>query len=165
MLSRPQQILLKRAQREAALSEDDYRDALQMITGCRSGTAPKFMDRHPDKVLAYFEAIYWCAMDAGRLQPFCSTSAVFRRRGYWAAKNARQETSQNRFTGFNLRGEIAALEEKLAALGYGAPYCVGIRSNVARECEDEHALHLYHAALSRTLNSKAKRQERALMPD
>ena len=33
MLSRPQQILLKRAQREAGLLDDDYRDALQMISG------------------------------------------------------------------------------------------------------------------------------------
>ena len=72
MLSRPQQILLKRAQREAGLSDDEYRDALQTVTGCRSSTAPALTDRHLDKVLAYFEAIHWRNVDAGELQPSSS---------------------------------------------------------------------------------------------
>ena len=83
MLSRRQQILLKRAQREAGLSDNDYRDALQTVAGCRSSTSPVLTDRHMDKVLAYFEAIHWRAVDAGKLQPSCSATAVFRQ-GYYA---------------------------------------------------------------------------------
>lgn len=44
MLSRAQQILLKRAQREAGLSDDDYRDALETIAGCRTSKSPTLID-------------------------------------------------------------------------------------------------------------------------
>ena len=159
MLSRPQQILLKRAQREAGLPDGDYRDALQTITGRRSSTSPALTDRHLDMLLAYFEAIFWLAVDTGKLQPPCSTAAVFRQRGYWASKNTSQETSRDRFNGANLNEDIAALERRLAALGYGAEYCDGIRNKVASGREDAHALHLYRAALTRTLNAKARRAE------
>jgi hypothetical protein len=159
MLSRPQQILLKRAQREAGLSDEDYRDALQTITGHRSSTSPALIDQHLDMLLAYFEAIHWHAVDVGKLQPSCSPSAVFRQRGYWASKNTRQETSRDRFKGVNIKDEIAALEGKLAALGYDARYCAGIRNNVTKGRDDAHALHLYRAALTRTLDSKARRAE------
>jgi hypothetical protein len=70
-------------------------------------------------VLSYFEAIHWRAVDAGTLQPSCSATAVFRRRGYWAAKNTRQETSRDRFTDLNLGQSIADIECELAALGFG----------------------------------------------
>ena len=164
MLSRPQQILLKRAQREAGLSDADYRDALQTVTGCRSSTAPALTDRHLDKLLGYFEAIHWRAVDAGMLQPSGSVTAIFRRRGYWAAKNTRQETSRDRFTHLNLGQEIADMEDKLATLGFGPLYCAGIRKNVTKGREDVHALHLYRTALERTLNAKARRAERAPDP-
>ena len=159
MLSRPQQILLKRAQREAELSDGDYRDALQTITGRRSSTSPALTDRHLDMLLAYFEAIHWHAADAGKLQPSCSPAAVFRQRGYWASKNTRQETSRDRFNGANLNDEITALESKLAALGFDAAYCAGILKNVTKGRDEAHALHLYRAALTRTLNAKARRAE------
>ena len=165
MLSRPQQILLKRAQREAGLSDADYRDALQTIAGCQSSTSTAFTDRHLDKVLSYFEAIHWRAVDAGKLQPSCSATAIFRRRGYWASKNTRQETSRDRFNGANLNAEIATLEGKLAALGFDARYCAGIRSNVTKGRDDAHALHLYRAALTRTLNAKARRAECVAVTD
>lgn len=165
MLSNPQKSLLKRAQREAGLLDDDYRDALQMIAGCRSSTSPALTDRHLDKLLAYFEAIYWRALDAGTLQPARSAAAVFRQRGYWQAKNTPHETSRDRFTGVNLREEIAALESKLAAIGYGGGYCDGIRRKVTSGRTDEHALHLYRAALARTLNAKARKPGRVPIHD
>ena len=87
MLSRAQQILLKRAQREAGLLDGDYREALQTVAGCQSSKDADLTDRHLDKLLAYFEAIYWRAVNAGQLQPCCKTTAVFRQPGYWAAKN------------------------------------------------------------------------------
>ncbi|MBE0541611.1 MAG: hypothetical protein IH623_09510, partial [Verrucomicrobia bacterium] len=46
MLSRAQQILLKRAQREAALDDAEYRDALATVSGCRSSKDMEFTDRH-----------------------------------------------------------------------------------------------------------------------
>jgi hypothetical protein len=165
MLSRAQQILLKRAQREAGLLDAEYRDALEMIAGCRSSTAPALTDRHLDKLLAYFEAIHWRAMDGGTLQPSCSATAVFRQRGYWQAKNTPQETSRDRFNGVNLSEEIAALERHLAALGYGDGYCAGIRRKVASGRTDAHALHLYRAALERTLNAKTKKADRVPIHD
>ena len=165
MLSRRQQIILKRAQREAGLPDDDYRDALEMIAGCRSSTAPALTDRHLDKLLAYLEAIYWRALDAGQLQPSRSATAVFRQRGYWQAKNTPQETSRDRFTGVNLCEEIAALESKLTALGFGEGYCAGIRRKVTSGRTDAHALHLYRVALERTLHAKTRQPDRLLIPD
>ena len=165
MLSRPQQIKLKMAQKEAGISDDDYREALEVVTGCRSSTAPALTDRDFDKLLSYFEAIHWHAVDAGKLQPSCRTNAVFRRRGYWAAKNTRQETSRDRFNGVNIRAQITALENNLEALGFGAEYCAVIRKNVTKGREDEHALHLYSAALERTVNAKTRRADRTSVID
>jgi|CZKV01.1.fsa_nt_gi hypothetical protein len=164
MLSRAQQILLKRAQREAGMSDNGYRDALQMIADCRSSTSPALTDRHLDKLLGYFEAIHWRGVDAGTLQPSGSAAAVFRQRGYWAAKNTRLETSRDRFTDLNLGRAVADLEGKLAALGCGAGYCATIRKNVCKGRDDARALHLYRAALERTLKAKATRAERAEDP-
>ncbi len=125
MLSRAQQILLKRAQREAGLSDADYRDALETVTGFRSSKDAGFSDRDLDKTTAYFEAIHWRAVDAGELRTSGSATAVFRQRGYWALKNTAAETSRDRFNGRNQGGEIAALETELARLGFGAGYLCG----------------------------------------
>ena|ERR1700733_7362397 len=164
MISRAQQILLKRAQREAALSDDEYRDALQTVADCRSSTSPALTDRHLDKLLAYFEAIHWRAVDAGTLQPRSSAAAVFRQRGYWAAKNTSQETSRDRFTGQNLGQTVADLESQLAEFGCSAGYCAAIRKNVTKGRDDARALHLYRAALERTLKAKSRRKESAKNP-
>lgn len=159
MLSRPQQILLKRAQREAGMSDDDYRDALELVACVRSSKAPEFTDRHLDKLLAYFEAIHWRAVDASHLQPPRRLDAVFRQRGYWASKNTNAETSRDRFNGRNQGAQIAALEADLAAIGFDAGYCAGIRRNVCKSRNDAHALHQYEAALERTLKAKRRHLE------
>jgi hypothetical protein len=159
MLSRPQQILLKRAQREVALPDGEYREALELVSGCRSSTAPAMTDHHLDLLMGYFEAIHWRKVDAGELQQPCRADAVFRQRGYWAGKNTRRETSRDRFTNLNLGQAIAGLESQLATLGYSAEYCTGIRRKAAKGRTDEHALHLYRAALQRTFNAKARRKE------
>jgi len=164
MLTRPQQILLKRAQREAGLSDSDYRDALATVAGCRSSTDPALTDRHLDKLLAYFEAIHWRSVDAGSLQPPCSPKAIFRSRGYWAFKNTRQETSRDRFNGFNLGKSVEQLEHALAELGFGRKYCEGIRTKAAHGRTDAHGLYLYRTALERTLKAKQKAQATAQNP-
>jgi hypothetical protein len=147
---------LKRAQRDAGMADTDYRDALQTVADCRSSTDSILTDRHLDKLLAYFEAIHWRAVDAGALQPSGSANAVFRQRGYWATKNTKQATSRDRYNHFNLGQEIADLESQLAALGYGREYCEGIRKNSTHGRDDAHALHLFRTALQRTLKTKAR---------
>lgn len=160
MLTRPQQILLKRAQREAGLDDKDYRDALETVSGFRSSTDPGMTDRHLDVVLAYFEAIHWSAVDHGQLQPSCRPDAVFRQRGYWARKNTRQETSRDRYTGSNLSRDIAELEAALCNLGFGGNYCAMIRAKATQGCTGARADHSYKAALERTLRSKQNRFSR-----
>jgi len=159
MLSRAQQILLKRAQREAALADGEYREALETVAGCRSSKDSPLTDGHLDSLLGYFEAIHWRKVDAGDLQRSCRPDAVFRQRGHWAAKNTRQETSRDRFINLNLGQSIASLEGQLGDLGYSAKYCASIRTKVTHDRTDTHAQHLYRAALERTLKAKARRRE------
>jgi hypothetical protein len=114
-------------------------------------------DRHLDKLLAYFEAIHWRSVDAGVLPRSCNAIAVFRQRGYWSAKNTREETSRDRFTGTNLAREVADIERQLTDLGFGGQYLGAIRRNVTKGRDDAHALHLYRTALARTLKAKSSR--------
>jgi hypothetical protein len=154
MISRAQQILIKRAQREAGLPDSEYREALQAATGCRSSTDPRLTDRHVDLVLAYIEAIFWLAVDIGQLQAPCSPSAVFRKRRFWASKNPANSTSRDRYVLADLGGKIAAAESALAALGFGPAYCEAIRSKVAHGEAGPMADRMYLIALERTLRSK-----------
>lgn len=157
MITRPQQILIKRAQREAGLSDDEYRDALDTTSGCRSTKDPKLTDRGVDLVLAYLEAIYFRKLDQGLLQPSCSPDAVFRQRGHWKAKNCGGKTSRDRFIESDLGCTIADLEASLAGLGFAASYCAAIRSKVMGHRTDTSAQYRYKAALERTLRSKQKK--------
>jgi hypothetical protein len=156
MLSRPQQILLKRGQREAALPDAEYREALETVSSCRSSKDPAMTDRHLDLLMGYFEAIHWRKVVAGELQPSCSPTAVFRQRGYWAKKNPGQQTSRDRFTQSTIEREIAGLEAALASLGFGEGYCASIRQKSIHGRRDAHALFLYRAALRRTLAAKER---------
>ncbi|HWQ92547.1 MAG TPA: hypothetical protein VN673_12815 [Clostridia bacterium] len=151
MISRHQQILVKRAQREAGLVDDEYRDALQVVSGCRSTKDEALADRHVDLVLAYMEAIFWRKVDAGDLPAPCSGNAVFRQRGYWQRKNPRGNTSRDRYAQADSLQGIAALESSLAELGYGADYCAAIRAKMAGNQIN------YRAALSRTLKVKQRK--------
>jgi hypothetical protein len=164
MISRAQQILVKRAQREAGLSDLEYREALCAVTGCRSTTDTKITDRGVDLALAYFEAIYWRKVDAGELQPDCSPDAVFRQRGYWAKKNPRHETSRDRYAVSRPGAQIAAKERALAKLGFGPAYCASIRSKVTHGREDPIAMWCYLAALHRTLETKRRQLGAAAVP-
>ena len=168
MLSNPQKSLLKRAQRQAALSDDEYREALEVCTGFRSSRHPDFTNRQFDIVLAYFEAIYSRKMDTSALPQPGGRAAVFQQRGFWADKNTRQETSRDRFRGQsqgpNLGQAVAALESQLNELGFGQAYCHAIREKVAQGRRDERGQHLYCAALKRTLNAKKRQAKAALNP-
>ena len=154
MLKRRQQILIKRAQREVGLSDQEYRDCLESVGGCRSSTDPRLTDRHCDLALAYLEAIFWRQVDSGALQPCCKANAVFQQRGYWAQKNTRQETSRDRYTAAAVNREIAELQHALGKLGFSATYCEAIRARATQGRADIRSQHAYKAALRRTLISK-----------
>jgi hypothetical protein len=159
MLSNPQKATIKRAQREAEIEDAEYRELLEMVTGCTSSTDPRIGERDFDKILAFFEAIFWRKVEQGALQPSCKANAVFRQKGYWASKNTRQETSRDRFTLDRLAVSIAAWEDKLAELGYEPAYWAGIRRRVTGGRSDLRALFNYRAALSRTVEAKRRKEE------
>ncbi|HYG35760.1 MAG TPA: hypothetical protein VEC99_13300 [Clostridia bacterium] len=159
MLTRSQQILLKRAQKEAGLSDAEYREAIEVVTGipgCRSSKEPSLTDRHLDKMLAYFEAIHWRRVDLNELPAECKPGAVFRQRGFWAGKNTNSETSRDRFVSSTLGAEISRLERALGSLGFGVGYCQAIRERVCGEDSSSAADYRYKAALERTLSAKRK---------
>ena len=159
MLSNPQKALIKQAQRQARLSDQDYRDVLENVTGCRSSTDPQIGDRGCDKILGFLEAIYWRKVDQGELQHVCNDRAAFRQRGYWAAKNTRLETSRDRYMQTECDGAIAQLEAVLAELGFNASYCQTIRQKVTHGESTPYQLHCYKAALERTIKSKQAKLE------
>lgn len=152
MISRAQQILLKRAQAEAGIDDVDYREAIETISGvpgCRSSKDPRLTDRHVDNLLAFFEAIHWKEVDAGALQPSCKPAAVFRQRGYWAAKNPMGNTSRDRFGESNIQPAVDAAESELNKMGYGLAYLCAIQNHI-----QPFSLAKYLGALNRTLRAK-----------
>lgn len=161
-LSRAQQILLKRAQKEAGLSDFDYRASIAVVSGeddCVSSTDPRLADRHLDALLAYFEAIFWKGVEAGTLQASCKPTAVFRQRGFWAARNQKGNTSRDRFGEANLKPQIAALERELASLGFGHHYLMAIQNKLPRNADGGIVLSAYLGTLDRTVKSKRKLSE------
>jgi hypothetical protein len=164
MITRAQQILVKRAQREAALTDEDYRDGLHAVCGCHSTTDPRMTDRDVDLVLSYLEAIYWCAVDSGALQPVCKPDAVFAQRGYWAKKNPKVETSRDRFCKSHADREIEEMEREMAELGFGKKYCDGIKARATQGRADTRALFQYKTALARTLQSKRRSTNSETLP-
>ena len=159
MISRAQQILIKRAQHEAALNDCEYRDALALVTGCRSTTDERMTDRGVDLTLAYFEAIFWRKVDASELQPSGRPDAVFRQRSFWKVKNPSGNTSRDRYARQHPRDDITALESQLEQLGCGRAYCAAIRDRINGGGDRTGAEldYAYKAALQRTLAAKRKK--------
>jgi hypothetical protein len=162
MISRPQQILIKRAQHDANLGDQDYRDALELIAGpgVRSSKDPRLTDEHLDNLLSYFEAIYWRKYVLG--EPVRRDSTIFHQQNYWAAKNTKAENSRDRFVSRTVHQEICALEQELAGLGYAANYLDAIKRKVMGVAADgddgsPRELSRYRAALERTLAAKRRK--------
>lgn len=154
MLTRPQQILLKRAQQEAGLSDSDYRESIATVSGhadCRSSTDSRLTDENADNLLSYFEAIHWRKVDAGELQPSCKPLAVFRQRGYWARKNSKGNTSRDRHADIQIAKAVNLLEDDLMKMGYSLQYLSAIQNRIV-----PFSVVNYHAALKRTLLAKRK---------
>lgn len=162
MLSRAQQILLKTAQRAAAVGDDEYRDTLQQFCGVRSSTDPALGDDTLDVMMAYFEAIHWRGVDAGLLQPSCKATAPFRQRGYWSAKNPAGNTSRDRFTGAQLSIEIQTAEDALHRLGFSLAYVAAIRKRVLQGRATPPRLRAYLHALEKTRAARQRQQSPAV---
>ena len=164
MLSNPQKALLAMAKRQVGFTDDDYRQALQEVTGVRSSTDARLGDRHFDRIMGYFEAVYWLKVDKAELLHDPSKgNAPFLTRRFWASRNTAEETSRDRFALNRLNLEIAQLERAFGDLGYGPEYVAKIKENVSRDRsgDDLRSLHAYAAALRRTLAGKKKHMEAA----
>src|ERR1051326_9204948 len=127
MLTNAQKALLKQAQRQAGLEDEEYREVLETVSGCRSSTDPRLGDRHLDKCLAYIEAIFWRRVDQGKLERSPNPRAPFRQRGHWASKNTSKESSRDRYMQNDASELIARLEAEMAEYGCGPEYCAAIR--------------------------------------
>lgn len=166
MLTNEQKSLLKRAQRQAEISDLEYREALQLIAGVQSSTDPAIGDRHLDKLMGYFEAIYWRKVDCMQVDDpdYLAKHGMKRQwlpflaRDYWKNKNTAKETSRDRYVTGNLAADIATLETGLAVLGFGAAYCTQIRLRVTGGHGTAKDLLNYKSALARTLESKQKQK-------
>lgn len=162
MLSRPQQVLLKRAQAQAGIGDEEYRDTMEHHCGVRSSTDARMSDEHLDLMLSILEGIYWHAHDAGRLPEPCNANAPFVRRAYWSSKNPAKNTSRDRYNAESLNGDIAALERQLCSeFGCGPGYFRAIKSKVIPSARQNMAwpagLVKYRTALERTLEAKRKK--------
>lgn len=156
-LSNKQKALVKQAQRDAGLSDAEYRESWRVISGqlsVISSTDPRLTDEHFDAFMRYVEAIYWRQYDqriADDPLAMREWTAVFNVRGYWRLKNNRRENSRDRFINDTLGRDIIELERQMAELGCGPAYCDAIRLKVGG------TLRTYTAALRRTLKSKRKK--------
>jgi hypothetical protein len=152
MLSNDQKAIIKRAQRECLIDDDEYRDILhtELGFGVRSSTDPRLGDRHFDRILAYFEAIYWRKITEGQAQRV--PNSVFSRPGYWASKNTVKSNSRERYAQRGLQAEIARLETQLYHVGVHPNYLNGIARKTG------HGTWNYKAALARTLAAKMRQQ-------
>jgi len=148
MLTRPQIILLKRAQAQAGIEDAEYRDTLEQLCGVRSSKDPKLTDGQLDQLMAYFEAIFWRGIDQGALKESCNRTVPFRVRGFWAAKNPKNNSSRAQYTSHALDEEIQELEGHLAEYGCGENYFAAIRRKTG-----DYQYH-YRAALQRTLKAR-----------
>ena len=171
MLSRSQQILLKRAQAQAGIADPEYRELLGSVTklpGCRSSKDGRLADEHLDVLLSFFEAIYWREVDGGRLDAPAVLAQgdaqrlqglPFRARGFWQGRNRRGNTSRDRFAEEALRTETARLEQRLHEMGFGFGYVQAIRNKIVPFDGWK-----YKRALERTIAAKGRKKEEENQP-
>ncbi len=147
MISNAQKSLIKRAQRAAGLTDAEYREALATVTGfpdLTSSTDSRLGDHHVDRLLGYLEAIYWRRPEADR-----KWSPIFKRQGYWAAKNAGR-SSRERWQDDRVQADIRALETALQRAGCAPAYLAGIRRKAGGDWG-------YRSALRRTLEARERK--------
>lgn len=157
MLTQPQIWKLKAAQKQAGIDDEEYRAALQQLCGVTTSKDAGLGNEHWDMLMSYFEAIYWRGVDAGCLPLPCKDTAPFQKRGYWASKNTRTETSRDRHNQAHVLASITQAENDLAAIGCGPAYVDAIRTKVTRGQDTPAALFRYLGALQRTYTARLKK--------
>lgn len=155
MLSNEQKAILKRAQREALIEDEEYRDILenQLGFGFRSSTDPRMGDRHMDKAMSFFEAIYWREVDSGAIT-IRHPKTVFSQRGYWQKRNGAGSNSRERYAANGLAEQINTLEANMRHLGKNDYYLAAIRRN----CQTDWG---YKMALERAVKANQAKQAEA----
>lgn len=121
MLSNPQKSLVKRAQRQADVPEEEYRDMWRMVTSwqdCDTSTDPRLGDVHMDRMMGFLEAIYWRHVQEGTLQPASKANAPFQKEGFWKNRNKAQSTSRDRYQKQRITESVEDLKVKLMKAGY-----------------------------------------------
>lgn len=149
MLSNAQKSLVKRAQRQADVPEEEYRDMWRMVTGwqdCDTSTDPRLGDVHMDRMMGFLEAIFWRRVQEGALQPPSKANAPFQKEGFWATRNKTQSTSRDRYQKKRIADSVQDLEARLLATGYPPQKIAAIKGKL--RYHDEWAL---RSALHRTL--------------
>jgi hypothetical protein len=163
MLSADQKKLIKMAQRDLGLPDDEYRETLRSFFGVESCTAPELGDEHLDKLLKFWEAVYWREVDRQRggeghtsasALPITFPSRVFSTKGFWQARNQPGNTSRDRYIQLGIEAEIGAAELQLRRFGLPPSYCHAIRAKIKNPYQ-------YLAALKRTIAAKQKKLQPA----
>ena len=152
MLTREQIVLLKRAQRQAGIGDDEYRELMHTVCGCRSSKDPRVRNEDWDALMSLFESIHWRSVDAGALQESCKADAPFRKRGYWSGRNNRQSTSRDRYVSGQMTEDILRLEEAMQARGYDGDYLAAVLERAGRGKQGVRAAIAYRSALMRLLH-------------
>lgn len=160
MLTNEQKGLLKQAQAQAQIRDDEYRDTLSTLTGwanCTSSTDPRLTDGHLDRFLAFFEAIYWRGVEQGTHPAPHRPGQIFAQRGYWANKNKGGHTSRDRFTATELQTRTQAAEAALQRHGKNLAYLNAIQAKTGPGWNYCHAIERTLAALRRKETGAALR--------
>lgn len=157
MLTPAQKSLVKRAQRQANLDDEQYRDLWRVITGwedCDTSTDPRIGDRHVDKMMGMLEAIYWLRVDQAQLTHAPGKHSPFLNREYWSRRNKAGQTTRDQYAEKRLAAECNSIALRLQSAGYPIQKIWGITNKLAGK--GPVAL---KAALSRTLASWTKKME------
>jgi len=157
MISRAEQIWLKRAQSAAGIADPEYRESLDRFAHVRSSTDPRMTHDQFERLMGYFEAIHWRLRESGAAQP----SDVFRRRGYWAERCHDGDRNRARYAMHQQTDQIHELERDLIGSGVSVDYLDGIRARAMRNARhpDTRDLSAYRAALRRTLAARLRKEE------
>jgi restriction endonuclease Mrr len=148
---------LQMARRQAGIEEAEYRDMLAHIfDGCVSSTDPRLTNEHWDRIIAFWEAVYFRKLDRKEVKP-PGRNAMFQKRGYWAQKNKRGNTSRDRYTAEDLGAQIADAEGHLLKLGYGPHYCAAIHARIGGDAASPIQRRKYLAALENTTAAIVRR--------
>ena len=156
MISRAEQIWLKRAQAAAGIADTEYRESLERFAHVRSSTDPRLTHDQFERLMGYFEAIYWSLRDSGAVQP----NEVFRRRGYWAERCHDGDRNRARYAMHQQTEQIHELERDLIGMGFSVDYLdeIRMRSMHAPQHPTPRDLAGYRAALQRTLDSRQRKE-------